>query len=71
MSARLYTFLVAIHEEDDVTDYDEIDVHASNPDEALRLARIEADDLYGTDSELTPTEPGGSAGTFTVWSSAS
>lgn len=41
---------------------DEIDVKATSQREADRLARIEADEMYGEDAVLTPIEPGGSGG---------
>lgn len=47
---------------DDEAPFDELDVRASSQDEAHRLARAEANDLYGEDSVLFTLPPGGSAG---------
>ena len=59
---NLYTFFVRFNGHDFI---EEIDVKASSPAEALRLAKVEADDLYGPDVTLEMTTPGGTGGLVT------
>jgi len=57
-----YTFFVQFN---DYEDLEEIDVKASSPTEALRLAKTKADSLYGPDVTLEMTVPGGTGGLVT------
>jgi hypothetical protein len=57
-----YTFFVRFNGHEY---FEEIDVKAISPAEALRLARVEADDLYGPDVILELTAPGGTGGLVT------
>lgn len=61
---RLYSYSVGVPGFPDCGE--ELDVHAGSQAEADRLARVEADDLYGEDSTLRPIEAGGSGGLFQI-----
>lgn len=47
---RLYVFDVRVPRSPDV---EQLDVYAHSRDEAHRKARVDADELYGTDATLT------------------